>query len=518
MEGSPGSTSVDGDSSEAEDGESSRPDGESVEDWPTDEWIVTTPEEQGMDSSQLAELVERARAENLGFHSLLIVRHGRIVVDATYFPYDGTRPHDVASVTKSLASSGVGLALARGELSTVSEPLLSLFPQYSPSNVDARKEAMTLEHALTMTSGFDCVNDPTEITLLDMQDSTDFVDFALSVPMAAEPGDTWNYCSTASHLLSGVVQGATGKTLADYLDEGLFEPIGIHDYFWPLDPQGFSHGWGDARFFARDLARIGLLHLRRGRWDDQQLLTEEWVERATTARALNDAPTGGYGYQWWTDDDTGSYRASGRGGQFISVIPALDLVIVTAAAAGGDQLNKFDELVTDVLLPAVRSDQELDPNPQGLEALEAAVAEVARPPAREAVPPPAAIAATVSGRRYTIDENTLGWEAFAIDFGDSSATLTLAIDGADYVTDVGLDGVPRITRGSQLTRRERHDDVDLALAGGWTDDTTFEVSFDSIDRIDAGTFTFVFEGDLASVAVLERTFVMTPIPLTAVAD
>lgn len=133
-------------------------------------------------------------AANLDVHSLLVARHGKIVLDAKFFPYDGVRPHDIASCTKSLTSTAVGIALSTGELDSLDSTLLSYFPEYVVDNDSAEKRAMTLSHALSMTSGFDCVNTPTELTLIQMQSSADWVGFALDVPMAGPPGQSFRYC------------------------------------------------------------------------------------------------------------------------------------------------------------------------------------------------------------------------------------------------------------------------------------------------------------------------------------
>src|SRR5918999_4701702 len=156
--------------------------------WPTGGWPVATPESEGMDSGVLAEMLDYARDRSLPVHSVVIVRHGRVVMDATFYPYEPGRPHDIASATKSVISVLIGIALDKGYVSRVKQAvpeLLSVAPQVK---LDSRKKRLAVEHLLTMTSGLDCGVEPGEKELAAMRRSDDWVRFALALPMRAEPG------------------------------------------------------------------------------------------------------------------------------------------------------------------------------------------------------------------------------------------------------------------------------------------------------------------------------------------
>ncbi|MCA9695847.1 MAG: serine hydrolase, partial [Myxococcales bacterium] len=453
--------------------------------WPTVAWARSTPEAQGVDSSRLATLVERVRERDLDLHSLLLVRHGVIVLDATFFPYDGARPHDVASCTKSLTATAVGLALTDGELASLQTPLVELLPGYPLA--DARARDVTVEHALTMTAGFACVTAPTEVTLLEMQAADDWIGFALGLPMSDAPGASWRYCSSASHLLSGAVTAAVDAPLDRYLRDRLLAPIGAGASIWPRDPQGRAHGWGDARLYPEDLARVGLLYLHGGRWDDAQRLDAAFVDAATRDEVLAGGPEGGYGYQWWIDEG-GSFHASGRGGQFLYVAPALDLIVVATGGADEAQLEVYDQLLAEELLPAIVDDDPLPEDAAANAQLAALLEAVRLPPAPRSPAPAPALAEDVAARRYALADNLFGWEALRLTTGEVEAILEVEVDGASERLTVGLDGVPRITRGVRFASGARLDDVDVALVGDWVDER-FTLSFDTIDRIDAGALT-----------------------------
>lgn len=228
--------------------------------FPTAAWKTASPESQGLDSAVLAEALDDVRAKKIPAHGLLIVRNGLIVLDAYFYPYQGREVHDVASVTKSVTSILVGIAIEKGYLKSVDQKVLSILP-LAPSASDARKEKLTIRHLLTMTSGLDCDTEGGEKALAAMRHSTDWAAFALALPMRADPGSQYAYCSCNNHLLSSLVTAATGESLLEFATKNLFRPLGITDVIWPADPKGRSHGWGDLHLHPRDMAKLGLLYL-----------------------------------------------------------------------------------------------------------------------------------------------------------------------------------------------------------------------------------------------------------------
>jgi CubicO group peptidase (beta-lactamase class C family) len=479
---------------------------------PAHVWPRSTPEAQGIASSALVSVLEHVRDEDLHLHELLVVRHGTIVLDARVFPHDGARPHDIASCTKTLTALAVGMAIDAGAIDGLDAPVLSFFEGVAIENDDSEKRAMTIEDALTMRSGLACVSDPGEITLMQMLAAPSYVDFALGLPMESAPGTRWAYCSPASHVLSAVVERATGQAEDAWLRTRLFDRIGVGEVIWPHDPQGVAHGWGDARMHAEDLARIGLLLLHGGAWDGERLLDPAWVASATTNRVGTSGPAGGYGYQIWISGG-GAFYANGRGGQYVLVVPALDLVVVALGSASPEEGARYGDIFASMLGPAVHADA-LPESPTDAQALDALVAALAIAPAAQAVPTMPAIADQISGSTYAVGEGPLGWQSFALGFEGDAASLVVTVEGASSTFAIALDGSPRITRGGRLGVEPRHTDLDLAARGRWTSATSFEVEIDTIDRIDAGTLTFTFEGDAVTVVLFERTYLRTPLTFT----
>ncbi len=265
--------------------------------WPTQGWRSVTPEGQGFDSAKLANALLTIREKNIRVHSLLLIRNGYAFVDATFYPYDGTTVHDVASVTKSVMTTLIGIAADQGKLQ-LDQPMVSFFPDRLIANRDGRKERITVRHLTNMSSGLDCTRERDEATLKEMLTAADWVQFVLDRPVRWEPGTQFVYCSPGSHLLSAVLQQATRMTALEFARQNLFEPLGIRDVIWPADPQGVTRGWGDIRLLPSDMAKIGFLWRNLGAWDGKQIVSREWVVNSVKP-LISTGEDEHYGYGWW---------------------------------------------------------------------------------------------------------------------------------------------------------------------------------------------------------------------------
>ena len=246
--------------------------------WPTEGWKNSTPEEQGIDSAVLAEGLQAIRDNDIRTHSLLVIRNGSVVIDAYFYPYDGKTPHELASVTKSLMTTLIAIAADQGKLQ-LDQPMVSFFPNRTIANRDPMKERIEVKHLAGMSSGLDSVGlENDEGTLREMQESQDWVQFAIDRRVVSEPGTRFVYDSPGMHILSAILQEATGMTALEFGRENLFEPLGIRDVIWPVDPQGFNYGWGDLYLYPHDAAKIGYLWLNNGVWDNEQIVSRKWVE------------------------------------------------------------------------------------------------------------------------------------------------------------------------------------------------------------------------------------------------
>lgn len=195
--------------------------------WPTSGWRSSTPEEQGMDSDLLSEMLGTIQEQNYEIDSVTIVRNGYMIADARIHPFSSTSKHNIYSCTKSVVSALIGIAIDQGYIEGLQQPVLSFFPKRAIANHDANKEAMTLEHLLTMTTGIRCQDSYLyNWTGLDqMMESEDWVQFVLDLPMQGAPGAQFEYCNGALFLLSAIIQETTGKSAVDFAEEHLFGPL-----------------------------------------------------------------------------------------------------------------------------------------------------------------------------------------------------------------------------------------------------------------------------------------------------
>ncbi|HEU0039903.1 MAG TPA: serine hydrolase [Verrucomicrobiae bacterium] len=461
------------------------------------EWRTATPEEVGIDSGGLVEMFDYVREHSVPVHSVQIVRHGRLVLDACFHPYHATMRHDVASVTKSITSTLIGLAIDERHLPNVSQTVLSFFPARSAAGLDERKRKLTLEHLLTMQAGWDCGLERKEARLFEMRRSSDWLQFMLDLPMVAEPGTRFAYCSGNPHLLSIILSQVTGTNALAFGRRELFEPLGIHDVSWPVDPRGHNHGWGDLQMHPRDMAKLGQLFLQRGRWHDHQILSKAWIEAATRAHVERTVNRDHYGYLWWVkgEDYPGMFEAVGRGGQRINVWPAKDMVVVfTGGGFEPGDLGKF-------ILKALKSDEPLRADRELLRRLQGRIAAAAKPPASGPVTQVPAMAALVSGKVFKLSANTLGLSTLALQFNNPAEAEAEAIWESQRVRwRVGLDGVERISTNTLVN-------LPVAGKGEWMSDDTFLLQLDLIGGINCYRFKLTFDDPVnkMSVTLSERT-------------
>ena len=283
-------------------------------------------------------------------HAVLVVRRGKLVFEH-YFAGDDDRlgrnvafgpetKHDERSVTKSVTALVLGIAIDRGWVKSVDEPVLSFFPEYADLRTPER-DRITLRHLLMMSAGLEWHED--DVPYTDDANSENRMDsaadpyrYALAQPVVAPPGKVWNYNSGSSEILGAVLRKATGKPLDALARTLLFEPLGITDVAWYDYTQGNPSAASGLRLRPRDLAKIGQLVLQHGAWNGVQIVPAAWVDAATTAQITNPGHTS-YGYQFWLAHAEVDGRpvdwvmASGLGGQRIFVVPALDLVLVINA-------------------------------------------------------------------------------------------------------------------------------------------------------------------------------------------
>lgn len=309
--------------------------------WPTREWKTARPEQKGMDGKVLEGLA-RAMAPH-AVRAALIVRNGSIVYERYGGGYGADSQFPVYSCTKSITSALVGIAVDKGLIQDADRPVSDFFPGIGNAADAQRKSRMTLRHLLSMSSGLDWPEwGAWDYYFQPMIDSPDWVDFVLARPMAGDPGAAFNYNSGGSQVLSAVVGRKTGMPASEFARRELFDPIGIGPVTWPADPNGVSTGGYGVRMTARDAAKFGYLFLNDGVWDGRQVVPSGWVRESTRRQSEGHPWFGEYGLHWWLRPlgdrrARSAFFAMGYGGQYIFVVPTLDLVAVFFSWMPGEE-------------------------------------------------------------------------------------------------------------------------------------------------------------------------------------
>lgn len=299
--------------------------------FPGDEWESAAPQDLGLNEGKLAAAGEMLARPGSNAAAFLVVRRGKIAWERYYQGASGRDRHHLFSVTKSVLSSLVGIALQEGLLRSVDQPVLDFFPEIQPEPANPLG-LLTLRHLLGMASGFMWPVKGWHETMADrLRRSPDWTRFILSLPVRREEIGKFHYCSAASHLLSAVLTRATGLSACEFARQRLFVPLGIADVVpgsdWESDPQGITLGGWGLHLSAREIARFGWLYVSGGRWNGRALIDEAWVQHST--RPASPASPG-YGYQWWLRSD-GRYpvfAGRGVGGQYLFCIPGQHMVVV----------------------------------------------------------------------------------------------------------------------------------------------------------------------------------------------
>ena len=336
----------------------------------SNEWVVSNPEKEGVDPIAMSNLWERIeKQEYSNIHSFLVSRNGKLICERYFSGADGRNGfvefdanaiHDLRSVSKSITSALVGIAIDQGHIESIEVPIFEFFPKYTKHITDEKKD-ITVRHLLTMTAGFEWDQSGSHEGEADSQNSEaqlensdDFVEYVLSRPMSDPPGGRFNYNSGCTILLAGIIKQATGMHVDEFADRYLFHPLDIYSRYWWKDSTGLPQTHAGLRLRPRDMAKIGQLYLDHGKWRGKQILSASWIDES----ALSHLESGQYGFGWWitefsiSGETISSYFGAGNGGQYIFVLPELNMVIVSTGGSYGG-LTPVEEIIEKEVLPAV---------------------------------------------------------------------------------------------------------------------------------------------------------------------
>ena len=296
-------------------------------------------------------------------HSLLIARHGKLVVEEYFHGYHRDQPHDTRSAAKSWTAVLLGAAMQAGVPIRLNTPVYRTMLDSLPQGLDPRKRAMTLEHLISMTAGYDCAGDSApgnEDVMQSQIEERDWYRYTLNVPMLTAPGDTIVYCSIEPNLAGGMLRKIAGEPLPEMFDRLVARPLGMSNYHLFLSPTGEAHGGGGHQFLPRDFLKLAQLMVNEGRWNGRQIISREWARRSGAA-LRNLSRSQQYGWLWnsveypYNGRKVRAFFAAGNGGQIFMGIPALDLVIGFTGGSYNDPALFIPQrkFIPEFILPAV---------------------------------------------------------------------------------------------------------------------------------------------------------------------
>jgi CubicO group peptidase (beta-lactamase class C family)/predicted glycoside hydrolase/deacetylase ChbG (UPF0249 family) len=394
----------------------------------------STPEAENVSSEKILQFLDAAAKSNHEFHSIMMLRHGKVIAEGWWNPYRPDLKHTMYSVSKSFTATAVGFAVAEKKLS-VEDKVISFFPDETPPVISSYLAELRVKHLLSMSVG----QEPDPTGPVGMSDN--WVRTFLNTPILHEPGSQFLYNSAGTYMLSAIVQKVTGEKILDYLTPRLFRPLGISGIDWEVDPKGINTGGWGLRLKTEDMAKFGQLFLQKGSWQGKQILPASWVEEASTMKIMQDPKATlakkdssdwlqGYCYQMWRSRNN-SYRGDGAFGQYILVWPELDAVIIITSETSNMQTEL--NLVWKHLLPAfqntkVKTDAKIQKQ------LKARLASLSLPLLSN---PNSTMESSVAGKTFSVISSSRKLESFNLNFKEGVCHLTLNTDSAVHQFDFG---------------------------------------------------------------------------------
>lgn len=450
---------------------------------------VATPESQGLDSTRLLKLLDYLQTTGFNADSVLLARHGKVVLQAYVAPYQPGIPHQINSATKSFVSTLAGLAIADGKLA-LDDTVAKVLPEYADLPT---AQKVTLRQLLQMASGIDWNEWPAGSDSGLMFSSADPAKTFLQHPVLPEFIGRFNYSSGSSHLIGVMVMRATGRSLAQYAQARLFGPLGFGKTAWQTDNKGNNLGYRGLYVMPRDLLAFGELFRQNGQWQGKQIVPASWVAYATSPLlpVYPDTPKDQfYGAQWWVKQHRESYMAAGWGGQYVIVYPQDDITLVLTS-----RRNDYSSSVGAQFDPGpiqqyfLHSDAAVLPeNPDALKLLQNRVSALAANTPTTATHSP--LEKRIDGKAIDVANQTLDVQQYRLAFKDDEVVVTespRSFRAPVLHYQAGLDGAWR-------TAAQVKGDVTIAAKARWLDNSTLEITSTPLEEYFISKAVLKFDG------------------------
>lgn len=478
----------------------------------------SSPEAQGISSKGIRAFLAATNASGIGWHSFMLLRHGHVVAEGWWKPFEPLFKHTLYSLSKSFTSTAIGLLVKDGKLD-IDAAVASFFPGELPAAASDHFKQMKVKHLLTMNTGH------AEDTMPKLRASGDaWTKTFLAQPVEFEPGTHFLYNTGATYMLGAIVHKITGQTLAAFLGPRLFQPLGIKDYDWETSPQGLNTAGYGLRVKTEDIAKFGQLYLQKGKWNDKEIVSAAWVQEATSYQTKSQEGNGdwsqGYGYQFWRCKP-GFYRGDGAYGQFCIVMPEQDAVMAVTSESW--DMQKSMTAIWENILPAIQP-AALPEDKTAFAALQDDLKNLSLPVVKGEVSSPAA--AAFQDKKFRLDTNN---------FGATETGFSFTKDNCSWSV-VTAQGKTTLVFGWEkwLLNKEStvymfpvpgriHMPSKIAGTATWIKDDTLQLNARFAEAIHGDTITCTFKGNAVTLSLLNsvsehsKTETEKRLPLTGTA-
>ncbi len=450
----------------------------------------STPVEQGLNTEKLCSLIRYIKESHVGINSLMILKNGTVVTEAHFYPHHKSVEYEIENCTMAVISILIGIAIKEGLITGVKDRIVDFFPEIFTGRTDYGKEKITIEHLLTMSSGLEwndvSFNDSNSLNKLWNSDNQ--IEFILDRPAVDEPGTGYNHNMGGIHLLSAILQKATGMPTPSYALEKLFRPLGIAAPEWAEDRQNVAMGFYGLCLKLEDMAKIGQLYLQKGKWNGIEIVPESWVKASTERRM--ETPEGPWSYYGcgyvWSLNRFGGYCIKSLPGYSIYVLPRYSLVIAVTGALLIQELHLPETLIETYILPAARFTGERGNASSNQEKLDRLLAEISSSPEPKKLRSLPKTAARISGITYCMEPGIIE-EKFTFHFeGKAECRVVIQLFGKPHEVKVGLDDVFRVSATD-------------AYKGLWENQNTFILYKRMLRSNGDFKYKFTFEEDKLTV-------------------
>ncbi len=474
-----------------------------------------SPESQGVLSSGIRNFLKATQTSGLEWHSFMLVRHGNVVAEGWWKPFDAANKHTLYSLSKSFTSSAIGFLVSEGKIS-VDDQVIKFFPEHTPVEVSDNLRALKIKHLLTMNTG----HDTDTLPVMFAKENQSWIKTFLNHPVIHQPSTHFLYNTGATYMLGAIVHKISGQILEEYLEPRLFAPLGIKNYDWEKSPQGLNTAGYGLRIKTEDIAKLGQLYLQKGKWQDKQLLPEAWIAEATQKQTASQGGDNdwsqGYGYQFWRCKP-GFYRGDGAFGQFCMIMPEQDAVL--AMTCESFDLQKTMNVAYETILPALKNVAQTE-NTVELSALKNEISKLTLP-----VPKgnqQATLINQMDGNVYAIEKNSYGVNQISFAFFNDGGVVSIYNSAKPSDSSRALSENSSAINNYQLIEFgwekwkvnknvfknpfpvfHRTDVVGrIAATATWMNDNTLQINLKFIEAIHGDKLTIGFNGDKISMTFL----------------